>query len=494
MPPAAAPEAGAGSARVATEGGGSAEEEEDPGAALRVAIAALVAENGADTAGEPVVAAQLVPLVRAHSRLRVSAKELQAATERQLRLAPRGGVEAHTTASATATAGRIRDAASVAAHTTASDTVTEEAARLAEEARLMGVVEAVVEHLQRARSSRAGDLARRSAAAAPAASDAEWGAADFRPPPVAWAELPLAPARALHSASGVDALSLFSGSLQYGTLLLLTRQPAEARRVLRRLVGLGPRLLSETRRSWGYSAAFCRLETLWLEAYGACVVAMAIEEERDSSSSAGEEGTPFYGASASRGLRTPVLHPPQPSVAGPSSAGEEGSPVYGVGASASRGVRTPLTHPPQPSVAGLLAPSHDGLGVGRELRIGSERHAMRMSQERETPEGRAPEGGRPPEGRAPQGTHTEHTQTEVPQRRNTDPPQSGLQKEALAIAHALDALLANRLQFRQLRHANAAWARRLAPNSARTAFMAGEAMHEQPLPGQSAAQVEKPTR
>jgi hypothetical protein len=219
-----------------------------------------------------------------------------------------------------------------------------------------------------------------------------------------YASAQLAPPRLLHSHAGVDTLLLFTGSVQYGQLLLLTRQVAQARRVLRRLVGIGPRMLRDTRSSWGYSPTFCRLEQLWLETYGSCVAAIAAEVE---------------------------------------------------------GLHSPGVDSPSQMQASVTPDSHHELD------------ACISSQS----EGR---GGGAAAARALAASHRAKS--------------SSLREEGLAMAHALDALLANRLQFRLLRHANAAAALRLAADSARAALMLGEAIHEQPLPGQTPAHAEAALR
>eukprot|EP00908_Phaeocystis_cordata_P012325 Transcript_2330.p1 GENE.Transcript_2330~~Transcript_2330.p1 ORF type:complete len:352 (+),score=127.81 Transcript_2330:2-1057(+) len=65
-------------------------------------------------------------------------------------------------------------------------------------------------------------------------------------------------------------------------------------------------------------------------------------------------------------------------------------------------------------------------------------------------------------------------------------------REGVAMAHSLYSLLAGRMQFRFLRHAVADWALALAPASPRALFMKGEAILEQPLPGQSGAADSEP--
>lgn len=341
-------------------------QEED---ALRQAIVEICDESG----GDPVVAAQLVRVVRQASRLRASPHELQAVTERQMKL-----------------------------HLDSPE--------LSEVDRLCIVVRAVVDDLHLARASRAPRSSERllgieapgyspSRQEESTTSSRPQDALTMRegclsdPPQLA---LPLA----LHSRGGVDAFLLYAGSLQYGSLLLMMRRLPEACRVLRRLVGVGPRMLRDTHKSWGYSATFCRLEQLWLEAYGACVAAIATEVTQ---------------------TRETRLH-----------VDETIRADGGVGCN----------------------PSHVAIDDGEVVTFGPAMEPLVRG-----------------DGVAPVCVTTSSRQID----------KSLLRKEGLSMAHALDALLANRLQFRSLRHSNAAWAVQLAPDSARSSFMLGDAIFEQPL-------------
>jgi tetratricopeptide (TPR) repeat protein len=71
----------------------------------------------------------------------------------------------------------------------------------------------------------------------------------------------------------LDTLLLYLGSTLYAQQLLLSREHAEATRVLKELVNLAPPLLRATFDAWGYTRAYCLLEQLWLESYAGLISA-----------------------------------------------------------------------------------------------------------------------------------------------------------------------------------------------------------------------------